>query len=77
MSVNTRFRKMVELEISRIRKKTYLSQSLHEGYGLLMEEVDEFWDEVKKKHHKRNKKNIRHELVQVAALAEVISEDNT
>lgn len=43
--------------------------SFHEAYGVLAEEVDEFWDEVKLKASKRVAANIRKELIQVAAVA--------
>lgn len=43
--------------------------SAHEAYGVILEEVDEFWDEVKKKRRNRDKVNMRRELVQVAAMA--------
>jgi NTP pyrophosphatase (non-canonical NTP hydrolase) len=39
----------------------------HEGYAVMLEEVDEVWDEVKKKVH--NKDKLRKELIQVAAMA--------
>ncbi|WP_088187560.1 hypothetical protein [Desulfosporosinus sp. FKA] len=38
-----------------------------EGYGVILEELDELWDEVKK--HKPDVKNMRAEAVQVAAMA--------
>ena len=42
----------------------------HEGYAVLLEEVDELWDEVKKKQGTPNRlKNIREEAIQVAAMA--------
>ncbi len=43
--------------------------SLHEAYAVLLEEVDELWDEVKKKEELRDKENIRLELLQIAAMA--------
>ena len=43
--------------------------SPHEAYAVLLEEVDEFWDEVKKKPAKRNKQNMLKELSQIAAVA--------
>lgn len=43
--------------------------SLHEAYGVILEEVDEFWDEVKKKERFRNPVNVRTELRQIAAMA--------
>lgn len=44
-------------------------QSVHEGYGVLKEEVDEFWDEIKKKPKDRNIDNLRKEASQIAAMA--------
>jgi len=70
------FRQKVVKEIARIRRSGYVSNSLHEGYALMKEEFEEFWDEVKLKPAKRKRARIIHELVQVAALAEVIVEDN-
>lgn len=46
-----------------------MQNSLHEGYGVLMEEVEEFWDEVKKRQSKRDPAKVYAELVQVAAMA--------
>jgi len=74
--ITGKFRNAVLNEIDSIRSEGYTSQSLHEGYALILEEVEEFWLEVKKKKRNRNKKNMFHELVQVAALAEIIAEDN-
>ena len=39
--------------------------SPHEGYGIIKEELDEFWDEVKT----NNNPGARKEIVQVAAMA--------
>jgi NTP pyrophosphatase (non-canonical NTP hydrolase) len=41
--------------------------STHEGFAVLLEEVDELWDEVKKKHP--TKSELRKEAIQVAAMA--------
>ncbi len=43
--------------------------SAHEGYAVLLEEVDELWDEVKKSPRKRDPVALRKEAVQVAAMA--------
>lgn len=43
--------------------------SAHEGMGVLREEVDELWDEVKVKQGKRDIAAMRHEACQVAAMA--------
>ena len=56
-----------ELVEARIRYGPFHTD--HEAYGVLLEEVDEFWDEVKKKPGDRNPHKMRRELVQVAAMA--------
>jgi len=43
--------------------------SAHEGYAVLLEEVDELWDEVKKSPKKRSVAQIQLEAIQVAAMA--------
>lgn len=44
--------------------------SAHEGYAVLLEEVEELWDEVKKGGTEpRSEERIRREATQVAAMA--------
>lgn len=43
--------------------------SAHEGYGVLLEEVDELWDCVKTKQKNRDLVKMRQEAIQVAAMA--------
>jgi len=43
--------------------------SSHEGYAVIKEELDELWDEVKKKRHSRSNELLREEAIQVAAMA--------
>lgn len=47
--------------------------SLHEGYAVLLEEVDEFWDWVKKKDRKRDFNEILKELIQISAMAQRVA----
>lgn len=42
--------------------------SAHEFYGVLMEEVDELWDEIKKKEQDYDKENQRKEATQCMAV---------
>lgn len=49
-------------------------RSLHEGYGVLIEEVAEFFDEVRKKTP--DKMRLVEELAQIAATCERIANDN-
>lgn len=43
--------------------------SAHEAYAVILEEVDELWDEVKKKRSQRSNVKMRDELRQIAAMA--------
>lgn len=49
--------------------------SLHEGYAILAEEVDELWDLVRQRAKHRSSAAVLEELVQVAAMAQRIAED--
>jgi NTP pyrophosphatase (non-canonical NTP hydrolase) len=63
-------------ELARARAKHPRKQaSFHEGYAVLLEEVDEFWDWVKKRSSQRNSKKMLEELVQIAAMANRTAED--
>lgn len=73
--VKTPFFELLEKEIEKIREKTNPVNSWHEGYGILIEEVDELWEEVKKKSAKRDRENMTKELVQIAAVCQKIYED--
>jgi hypothetical protein len=43
--------------------------SAHEGWGILSEEFDELWDEIKVKDGSRNQQNMLKEARQVGAMA--------
>ena len=56
-----------ELEVARSRFPDF--NSAHEGYAVLLEEVEELWEEVKKSPFKRDVVKMRAEAIQVAAMA--------
>lgn len=68
--VDLSWRKFVEDEIAAAREKHAPYNSAHEAYAVILEELDEFWDEVKKKREKRDPVLMFRELVQIAATAE-------
>lgn len=59
----------VAVELYKARLNYPPMNSLHEGYAVMLEEVEEVWQEVKKKPAIRDEKAIREELIQVAAMA--------
>ena len=55
-------------ELQRAEQMHKPINSLHEGYAVITEELDEFWDQVKRKSCDRDSVSVRTELVQVAAM---------
>ncbi len=69
------FQNSVENELEVARAKYRPMASAHEGWAVIREEVDELWEEVKKKPSKRNTGDMYSELVHVAAMAQRMAED--
>lgn len=68
------FQEWVATELTRARSEhPALQTTLHEGYAVLLEEVDEVWDLVKSK--RPDPTNLLKELIQVAAMAQRFAED--
>ena len=59
----------VSEELDRCLRKHPKWVDAHQGYGKLLEELHELWDEVRLKETKRNQKRMRKEAIQVAAMA--------
>lgn len=55
-------------ELEKAISKHKKMNSPHEAYAVLLEEMDEFWDEVKKQTH--NKSLMYKELLQISAMAQ-------
>jgi hypothetical protein len=66
--VTSTFNNLVAEETARVRLQGCSARSWHEAYGLLLEEVSEFFDEVKKRPAKRDRMNALKELVQIAGI---------
>lgn len=56
-------------EVRSARRRFSAFNSAHEGYAVMLEEVDELWDEVKAQNSERKIDNMRAEAKQVAAMA--------
>jgi hypothetical protein len=72
--VNT-FAEYVRAELILARSKYRPMASAHEGWAVLREEVDELWDEIRKKPAQRDIGAMYHELAQIAAMAQRMAED--
>jgi hypothetical protein len=62
----------VAAEVNRAQSLFAPINGPHEGYGVIKEEFDEFWDEVKKYNLNKNRDTrpqMRTELIQLAAMA--------
>jgi glutamyl-tRNA reductase len=56
-------------ELAMAVKRYPSMKSAHEGYAVILEEVDELWDEVKKRPALRSIGEMRAEAKQIAAMA--------
>ena len=69
------FNTLVNVELESARGKHAPINSAHEGYAIILEEVDEFWEQVRLKRRFRDSTEMLSELVQVAAMAQRTAED--
>jgi glutamyl-tRNA reductase len=69
------FAESVRAELIFARSKYRPMASAHEGWAIIREEIDELWDEVKKKPSERDTIAMYEELVQIAAMAQRMAED--
>jgi hypothetical protein len=67
------FLSLVAAELAKARAKHRSIYSLHEGYAVVLEELDELWDEVRAQEVSRER--VLKELVQVAAMCQRFAED--
>lgn len=72
----SQFADAVEKELARAREKHPGKQnSAHEGYAVLLEEVDEVWELVKTQNPMSYSSAFLRELIQVGAMAQRMAED--
>ncbi len=65
----------VDEELTRARAKHGPMHGPHEGYAVILEELDELWEEVRAQDKERNVARMRCEAIQVAAMAVRFVED--
>lgn len=58
----------IKTEYERSKKLYNDFNSNHEAYAVILEELDEVWDEIKKTKEIRGNENIHKELIQVGAM---------
>lgn len=61
--------KEVEMELTKAVGTYPAINNVHEGYAIIREELDEFWDVCKLKPNQRSRAALQNELIQVAAMA--------
>jgi hypothetical protein len=69
------FAQLVARELLLARERHDPINSAHEGYAVILEEVDELWDECRRKRAARSRQSMLDELVQIAAMAQRTAED--
>ena len=59
----------IQIEVERSNMHGERFASLHEAYAVCLEELDEIWDETRKKRRDRKVLDLRKEFIQLAAMA--------
>lgn len=70
-----RFSKAVQDELARAYDLHGPINSLHEGYAVILEEMDEAWEEIRKKTNNRDMNHLLMEFIQIGAMAQKVAED--
>lgn len=60
---------LIECELEKAKEEHPKFNSAHEGYAVILEELEELWDEIKVKQSKRDNIAIKKEAIQVGAMA--------
>ena len=59
----------IDDELHSAKKHGTTFASLHEGYAVILEELDEIWDVTRQKKMDRDRNALRKEFIQLAAMA--------
>lgn len=60
---------LIAAEVNRAKRHGEKFASLHEAWAVCFEELDEIWDETRKKRRDRRVLDLRKEFIQLAAMA--------
>lgn len=69
------FQTRVAHELATAKAMHHPYNSCHEAFAVILEEVEEFWDEVKLPKNRRSSLRLLAELVQIATTAQRAAED--
>lgn len=69
------FAELVAQELATAREHHEPWHSPHQAYALILEELDEFWEQVRLKRTLRSQDKMLQELVQIASCAQRAAED--
>jgi hypothetical protein len=69
------FSDAVQRELLEARAKHARLNSAHEGYAVILEELDEFWEQCRLRREQRDKREMLRELIQISAMAQRTAED--
>lgn len=75
MNAHINFANEVAAELKAARDGHRPLNSAHEAYAVILEELDEFWDQCRLKRQNRNRLVMLTELVQIGAMAQRAAED--
>lgn len=59
----------IDNELHSAKKHGNVFASLHEGYAVILEELDEIWEITRLKRRDRDRSTLRKEFIQLAAMA--------
>jgi hypothetical protein len=59
----------VARELDRAISKHSNFNSAHEGYAVILEELDELWEHVRRRREERDRGDMEKEAIQIAAMA--------